>query len=483
VISKQFFKSSIIYSFVGSLPYISGIVLIPLFTIYLTPQQFGVNALYYSMMVFFQILAGFGMDFFIGVYYYEYKDRRDKLRELVGTVLMFSLVIGTFLIIFLAMTGPFAFRMLWPEVEGLNFFPFGLITLLTAIFNAGFKSYTGLLINQQRSTRFLWMNSLNFILTLVISYLLLLFFPLTLTGPILGRMIPMALSFILTLIFASREFGLTFSRELLRPLFSFCIPILAYTILMWVVNNIDRFVITYFIPDTTYVGIFDIAVKITLFIDLIQMGLMNTISPKVFRIWKESNLKESTLEVNRYYNGFNAVTILIIPLILIGVPFLLPLVIKNDIYYQSLLYLPLLSLGFATRGWFYMFMAPIYYFRKTKVLPKIFLFSAIFQVISSVLLVRYFGIMGAVWANFLIKPVQALLVYSESRKIFAFRFNRWKIFYLPAIFIMIGITFEISATSDTRLWFYTGQLAISILLVMFAYRNELLPLVRKRLSS
>ena len=100
MISKQFFKSSIIYSFIGSLPYISGIILIPLFTIYLTPQQFGVNALYYSMMVFFQLLAGFGMDYFIGVYYYEYKDQRQKLRDLVGTVSIFSLIIGLFLIIF-----------------------------------------------------------------------------------------------------------------------------------------------------------------------------------------------------------------------------------------------------------------------------------------------------------------------------------------------------------------------------------------------
>ena len=72
MISKSFFKSSIIYSFVGSLPYISGIILIPFFTSHLTSQQFGINAIYYSMMMLFQVVAGFGMDSFIGVYYYDY---------------------------------------------------------------------------------------------------------------------------------------------------------------------------------------------------------------------------------------------------------------------------------------------------------------------------------------------------------------------------------------------------------------------------
>ena len=482
MISKQFFKSSIIYSLVGSLPYISGIILIPFFTIYLTPQQFGVNALFYSMMVFFQVLAGFGMDYFIGVYYYEYKDKKQQLRELMGTVLLLSLVIGLFLIIFMGLAGPFAFRLLWPEITGLSFFPFGIITLITAIFTAGFKSYTGLLINQQRVEKFFWMNILNFVLTIGTTFLLLHLFPFTLYGPILGRLIPMTVSFLLTVIFISQEFGLTFKTELLRPLLSFCIPIVVYSILVWVVNNIDRFVITHFIPDTTYVGVFDIAVKITLFIDLIQMGLMNTINPKIFRIWKDQNLRESSLEVNRYYNGFTALTILIIPVILISVPYLLPIVIKKTIYYQALLYLPLLCLGFATRGWFYMFMSPIYYFKKTKVLPKIFLFSAIFQIICSVLLIKYFGIMGAVWANFLVKPIQALVVYSESRKIFRFEFNRWKIVYLPVIFILIGVVCEIITTQNTRLYFNILQLMISLLLVFFAYRNELIPLLRKRFT-
>jgi len=127
-----------------------------------------------------------------------------------------------------------------------------------------------------------------------------------------------------------------------------------------------------------------------------------------------------------------------------------------------------------------MFMAPVYFFKKTKVLPKIFLFSAIFQIISSILLIKYFGIIGAVWANFLVKPVQALLVFSESRKIFRFEFNRWKIVYLPIIFIGMGIACEIFATRSTRLYVDTGQFIISLILVIFAYRNELIPMIQKR---
>lgn len=479
MISKTFFKSSLIYSFVGALPYVSGVILIPFFTSQLTSQQFGVNALYYSMMIFFQVLVGFGMDSFIGVYYYEFKDSAQKLRELIGTVLFFSIVIGAFLVVFMSFAGPSAFRLLWPKTDGLVFFPYGLFTLLTAIFSAGFKSYTSLLINQQRVERFFWLSILNFTLTIGLSLVLLYAFPYTLTGPILGRLIPMALTFSLCVAMMATETGFNVRMELLRPVLNFCVPVFLYSFLVWIVNNIDRFVILHFIPDTSYVGVFDIAVKITLCIDIFQMGLMNTINPKIFSIWKDQNLRESNVEVNRYYNGFTALTLLIIPVLLIAIPVLLPMVIKNPIYYESLVYLPVLCLGFVTRGWFYMFIAPIYFFKKTRVLPKIFMFSAVFQIISSIVLVKYFGIMGAVWANFIIKPVQALFLYTESGKIFRFNVNKWKIVYLPVIFIMIGIACESIATESTRVVLQAGQFLITVVMVFLVYRHELVPLLKQ----
>ena len=482
MISKQFFKSSVIYSVVGALPYVSGVILIPFFAAHLTPQQFGVNVLYFTMMSFFQILAGFGMDAFIGIYYFEYKGKTERMRELMGTILLFSLTIGVSLIFLTSIAGPFAFRMLWPGNIGLDFFPFGMFTVISAISYAFFKAYTSLLIYQQRVERFFWMSILNFILTIAVSLIILHAFPYTLYGPILGRLLPALLSMVICLVLMNREFGFSMDKTQSRLLLSFCIPVVINSLLIWVVNNIDRFLISHFIVDTAFVGIFDIAVKITLVMELIQTGIANTMNPKIYGIWKEKNISESTVEVNRYYNGFTALTLLVIPLILIAAPLLIPVVIKKQVYYEAIQYLPLLCLGFATRGWFYMFQAPIYYFKRTRSLPKLFLISACFQLIASTLLIKYFGLPGAVWANFLVKPIQALLLYSESRKFFRFNFNRWKIVYLPVIFIIVGLICELLAKESTRLIIEVIQFIIMSCLVFFVYRNEVIPLIRKRIN-
>jgi len=480
MISKQFFKSSLIYTLVGALPYTTGVILIPFFASQLTPAQFGVNALYLTFMYFVQIISTFGMDTYLGINYFEHKDDKQRLKEFVGTVLITLTVIGAVFGTLILIGGNSIFYLVFRGDEVMQFFPFGLITVFSAIFNGYFKSYSSLLINQQRPVRFFWLNLSNFILTLGASLVILYNYPYTLYGPILGRLVPAVISCVISVLLILGEFGFQYNKKFIRGMVSFCAPLVVYAIMVWVVNYIDRYLIKYFLVDPTFVGIFDFAVKITLGIDLIQVGLSNTIHPKVYTIWKNQNIRESTKEVNRYYNGLTAITLLIIPLVVIAVPLLVPVVITKPIYYQSFAFLSILCIGFATRPWFYLFLAPLFYFKQTKVLPKVFFFSAVFQIIVSSLLIYRFGLMGAVWANFLVKPVQALFLWFESRKIFSFRLNRWKIFYLPVIFIGVVLFSELFTTDENRLWFAVGQFLLSLGLVWFTYRKELILLIPKR---
>ena len=434
MISKQFLKSSLIYSVIGALPYVSGIILIPFFTNLLTTDQLGANALYFSFLYLIQIVSTFALDFYIGIAYFEFKDNPQRFKQMIGTVLISLSVVGMMVLVVFLCFGQHIFKAVFQDASSALFFPFGFFTVLTAIFNGFLKTYSGLLINQQRPRRFFWINLLNFILVVSLSLILLHLFPFTLYGPILGRLFPSAISFLTVTFFIIREYGFTYDLKLVKQIRNFCIPLLIYGFSIWIVNYIDRFFINGFL-NKTIVGIYDIAVKLTLILDIIQIGLNSAIQPKVFSIWQKTGKQSSDPEVNRYYNVFTGVTLVLIPLFVLVIPLLVPFVITKKIYYQAFEYLPLLSLGFASRVWFYMFISPLFYFKHTRVLPKVFFLSAIIQAIMTYFLIRHFSLMGAVYANFLIKPIQALMLYYESRKIFTYRFNRWKIFYLPVIFI------------------------------------------------
>jgi len=477
MISRQFFKSSMIYSLVGALPYTTGVILIPFFTARLTPEQFGINAIYFTLMYFVQLVASAGMDTYIGVNYFQQKENPRRLSEFIGTVLIVMITLGTAVLFIMMMGGNLLFHIIFRGDKALQFFPFGMITVFTAIFNGFFKTYSNLLVNQQRPERFFWLNITNFFIILTASLGILYAYPYTLNGPIVGRLIPAAISCIASVVMLTGEYGLRFSRKHLQGMFAFCAPMIFYGAMIWVVNYIDRYVIKYFMIDPTYVGIFDFAVKLTMGLGLLHTGLVNSIQPKVFNIWKDKDLRESTPQVNRYYNGMTALTLLVLPLVTIAIPLLVPIVIKNHIYYQAFAFIGILCLGYATSPAFYLFLAPVFYFKKTKLLPRVFFYSAVIQIIMSSLLVWKFGLMGAVFSNFLIKPIQAFFLYYESRKFFTYHLNHWKLIYMPLVVILTGLLLYVFLPDKTGIIPGSIQFILTAVLIYVTYKKELLQLV------
>ncbi|TSA28401.1 MAG: polysaccharide biosynthesis protein [Bacteroidetes bacterium] len=482
MISRTFFKSSLIYTLVGALPYASGFLLIPWFTAYLTPAQFGINALFISLMYFIQILSSFGMDMSAGVLYFDYKDDKARLKRFLGTVFIGLMISGIIFFLLFALGGIRLFDLVFSGGNVLELIPFGLFTIVSGVFNGIFKTYSALLVNQQRPERFFWLNSSNFLITIGASLTILYLYPYTLYGPILGRMIPAIVTASLCLILVASEYGLNWDPAPVKKIINYTTPLMLYALLTWVVSYIDRFIILRFMADPTYVGIYDFGVKLVLGIELLLVGLVNAVNPRVYTLWKDQNLHGSTIEVNRYYNGLTAFVLLLIPVFVLLAPILIPLVIKKEIYYQAFGLLAILAAGYASRVWFYLFMAPLMFFKRTRVMPRIFAVSALFEIIAAIFMIRWFGLMGAVWVNFLVKPLQALLLYLESRKVFRYRFNPWKIIWLPVIFMAVVIVSEFFITDQTRILFHAGQLLVSIILVWFAYRRELVPFVQGMLK-
>ena len=161
-----------------------------------------------------------------------------------------------------------------------------------------------------------------------------------------------------------------------------------------------------------------------------------------------------------------AATILFIPLIV-------PLVVTNENYYLSFQFLPILSVSFITRAMMNMYIAPLYFFKKTIILPKVFFITAVFQFIISFFMVKYFGLWGSVWAILLVKPIQLIIMWYESNKIFKFSFNPVKLIYLPLIYSILVISTNYFL-KDLNYYLINSISFISVcLLIFFVYKNEI----------
>lgn len=471
MISRNFIKSSMIYSVIGALPFVAGIILIPFFTSTLTTDQFGVNALYFSLITLFQVIINYCLDMYIGVRYFDYMNDPAQLKKHIGSVFSIAIFYGLLVIAVILALGPRVYQYVFGP--NLSLYPWGIFTILTAFFNGIIKCYSSLLINQQRPLAYLWINATNFILIVVTTLTLLYLYPYTLNGPVLGRLLPSIFSGIVVLILVNNRYGITLDRSFIKKIVLFTTPLVIYAFLNWGIFNIDRFIIVKVLKNVTYVGIFDISSKLALALELICAGLASAINPRVFIRWKENKSRESDKDVMKYYNGFMAVVLLAIPLLVFSAPILIRLFIHKTVYYEATQYLMILSLGFIPRVHMYMYITPLYYYNKTSYLPRAFLFASAFQLTLTYVLVSLYGLWGAAWSSFLAKIAVAFFVYLECRKVFKFKVNVKKQFYLPLSYIITMMILDQFVTPGNNLIVYGLSILLGSSFVLFAFRKEI----------
>lgn len=474
MLSKTFFKSSIIYTLSSALPLASAFFLLPFYTNLLNVSQFGQLALYISFTAIIQIIANFGLDTYIGISFFHHNHDAQVLKKHIGTVVGYLITLGTILSILWLAIGVPVFNLVFGNT-GMQFYPYGIMSVFTAIFNCFFKTYINLLINQQRPERFLWFNLANFAMTIVFSLGGLYLYPNTLIGPMWGRLLSGIGIFLMAIIAFQKEFGIVISyiKINIRKTIAFVFPVTIFFILLWGSTNIDRYIINSYL-NAYDVAIFDFGVKCTLLIEFLLNGLSGSIMPKIYSIIKEKKLTETSSEINKYFSAFSAITILIIPINYVAIPYLIPLfVIKID-YYQSFMFLPILSLGYLSRTLYNFYLAPLYYFEKTNRLPYIFIKSTAIQIVLTVVAVKYVGILGAAFVFMISRFIQVFFLRRESMKFFKFNFNKNKFLVLPLIFSGLVLVIEYTIyTYKIPIFARIGELLLAGVMTFYYYKQEL----------
>lgn len=434
MISKKFFAHSVIYTVVGALPLATPVLLLPLYTTVLSEGQVGEIALYTAFGFVIQIIANFSLDGSVRTFYLDYQNHTKQLKEYISTVYTTLIGIGLLSLIVFSILGALGFQGLLH----LSFFPFGFLSLLGSVLNSFFKTYTGLLITQQRAVRFFYINTAQFFLTVVFIGGGLYFFPHTLWGPVAGRFGAVFILFLTTLLFFIQEYGVKFRYVYLHKMWKFCIHMTFYSVSAWVLVYLDRYIINHYL-DTGKVGIYDFATKCVAPIELLVIGLCNAVMPKVYQAWKSQNISHTNTEINRYFNVMTLVTLFSIAMAILLLPILIPLVVKKQVFYQSFEYIPYLAASYVFLPLLSIFYYTLLYLKRTDIMNYYFAFCAGLQIVVNPLMIGNYGVHGAIATVIMMKFLMMATFYWGSRKYFQFYFNWIKLFYLPLLFLLIVI--------------------------------------------
>lgn len=479
MISNRFIKSSFLVTIGNALPLLSGIALLPFYINILSADQFAELAIYISISLLAQLFFGFGLEAYMSIAPIKFKEENSILQKGISSLFTFTIILGCFLILLAFFSGNYIFKQIFDT--NIEFFPFGFLSIITAFFNNFFKLHNNLLLSQQKIKEYFLANVINFVATLSISLIGLFIYQNSLWGPILGRFLSGIIIFVLSFIGFIRHYNFKLQFNFLKKGLEFSVPMLVFFIFNWAMNYYDRIIIENNMP-LADLAVYDFATKCSLPLEFLQNGLFAAITPLIYKIWREQNLNESTPEVNRYFNGYSAIFLILIPLSCLFIPLLVPLVIHKTIYFESFKYIGIIAVGYCFKAYYFMYYVVVLYHNKTKVMPVVYLILATIQITLMLISTSYFGIMGIILSTLFVKMIQPIVMSFFVKGLFIFNFNKLKIIYLPLIFMVVVLISQCFINTISIYWIYSFQLIVALSAVYFVYKNELLFVASKYLK-
>ena len=250
-------KHSAIYGLGGLIQRFLAVLLLPVYTRYLTPSDYGTVETLIALTTALVIVLRLGMPNAFIRFYFDSKDP-DQRRVILRTSFWFTMGVAT-----LGLIGGVA---LSPEISTLLFGSDDDATVVAAAFvglwaQMNWEQMLSLFRVEERSVAYVSASLANIGVTITATLVLVVQLDKGPLGVIVGNFIGTLFVYILLLGYRREQLGLQFDRRLFREMNRFGLPLVPSALMLWVTNLSDRFFLLK-LADTDEVGLYSVGVRI-----------------------------------------------------------------------------------------------------------------------------------------------------------------------------------------------------------------------------
>jgi O-antigen/teichoic acid export membrane protein len=250
-------KHSAVYGLGGVVSRLLAVLLLPLYTAYLTTSDYGkIETLVAGTAVLTIVLRG-GISSAFFRFYFDSPEPEAR-RTVLRTSFWFTMTTATAgLIAGLALAAPIA-DALFGDPGDADLVRAAFVGLWAQL---NYEQLTALFRVEERSTAFVLASLANIVITVAATVLLVVVFDAGALGVLVGNFTGTLLVYLALLGYRREQLGLELDRGLLREMNRFGLPLVPSALFLWATNFSDRFFLVT-LTDTSEVGRYSLAVRI-----------------------------------------------------------------------------------------------------------------------------------------------------------------------------------------------------------------------------
>lgn len=420
--SKLLVKHSLIYGLGNLLNSIVSLLLLPVYTRFLTPHDYGIKELVGLTTDVAGILLATTISSALYRFYFEYDNEKDRCEVISSAILAVGGIGLVGLVCLFLASRPLA-GMVLDSPELSYFFMISFSSMWFQSLNSIGYDY---LRAQQRSLQFILCSFGKLILAIILNIYFICILKIGVLGVLLSTLITSVLmTSVLTVPLLFRV-GFSFSKEKISEMVRFGLPMISSQLGAFIVHLSDRFFIKNYcsIADA---GLYSLGYRFgSLPANFVSSPFNQSWMPRRFELCKQEGAEKIFGRIFTYFLALMFCACLAVSMLAREVLEL----IADPAYWSASAIVPIIALGTTVFTFHYHFNIGILIEKKTKYLAYINSSNAVIVIGLNFLLIPKYGVYGAAFATLIAFTYKAIATYWLGNRYYSIHFEFARIAHL-----------------------------------------------------
>lgn len=472
--SKKIVINTLVYSVSGIMLKCFSFFLLPLYTTFLTTEDYGLTSIANSFVNTMVFIVAFSLFSAVMRFYVDLKNDIEKLKRFYGTISLFTMISGV--------AWAFVFYILRVQVSryifsGVDFYPVILICLIELVFTCQMTIFDDILKSQQKAMASSILTIISFFLRLGLNILFVVVLKMGATGTLLASAIVSTIYTVAFSIYLLSKKLMVYCLDipLLKEALKYSIPIMPHNLATKIALLVSKVLIGG-VDSLAGLGVYSVATQFGDIADTLQNYV-----DKAYQPWLYERLNARETDFESSIRSIVKVLIGILGLLFLGIALFAQdyiFLFINKSYIDAWKYIPLIVCVYSIKTIYYFYIEVLFYHKEAS--KRIFIAtitSSLVNVLFSAALIPKYLVFGSIMADAIAMFVRVAIVVRMSKnyediglKVFDFVIN----FVVIIVFITIGLlpSLFFSVTSFSIINFTYKILVTAVYIIVFMLRNR-----------
>ncbi len=408
---KSLIGKSAIYGFGSILLRAFGFVLLPLYTRYLTPADYGVLAVTGTIMAVLSILYPLGLHGAVTRFYFTPTSIRERKAN-EGTIWIAMLLASLGTALLLDNFGAALFLLLFPDIPFDPFIRLSIWTSFLSIFSLLPPIFFQV---EERPAPYVFLTVGGALLTIVFVVYFVVFQSQGVLGYLRGSFFAALLLVVPYIFLTLKNVRISWRWDILRFALVFSLPLVPHNLANWVLELSDRAILARYVS-LEALGLYSLGYQLGTVTGLLVAAFNNAWVPFLYKTVAQQGVTANSrlARITTYYAlvlCFGALGVALFAKSLIAI-------LAAPVFHSAYIVTPWVAGAYVFTGLYMIPMGLLFWKERTKFIPVVTIVSGVCNVALNLWLIPRYGILGAAWSTFLSYGLMLILVWGISLRIY-----------------------------------------------------------------